>query len=120
MRWIGAGTVIGVFVLLSGMLARPYRRRLAALDQWIGFLDHLQPAIGFSHLPLLRALAEASTPYPVLKEFVQRLKQALEQEDREFSAAFEIAVNAAPELWEEDKIRLKPLGQVLGQSDVSF
>lgn len=116
MKWFGAVLAILSTISVAHYLARPYRFRISALEQWIRLLEQLVPAIGWKKLPLQEAFSEASRGYPLLTPVLRKLNQLLNSREMDFFAAFSGALREESWIWDEDRRILEELGRVLGRS----
>jgi stage III sporulation protein AB len=75
-RVIGSGLVIGSAVWVGRAMAEPYRQRVRALAEWVGFLERLKVELTFRQRPLVDALHTAAVT-DALKTVAGRFRAVL-------------------------------------------
>lgn len=120
MKWMGMGLMLGASLWLARVMARPYRMRVAALDDWRQMLGQLEPLIGWRQMPLAEAFDRAARTHPGRQRAIASLVGSLGSRDEDFATAFSRALAADSALFAEDREALMALAPVLGKSVAGY
>lgn len=120
MKWLGAILTLASFLWLARAMAKPYRRRVAALEDWRQILGTMETLIGWKTLPLAEVFEEVARTHKDRAPAINVLLDGLASRDEDFASAFLAALEQDAALFAEDREVLGTLAPILGRSGVAY
>lgn len=121
MRHLAAAVLWAALGVWGGRLAaRPFRRRIAALRQWVQLLDYLDRRVALYQDPVAVILREAAgqTRFALVAAAVTRLAARFSDPAHRPDDLTASLAAPASGLWEEERVILQRLFRELGQGEL--